>query len=55
MNYIKHRYRTRLTDDSLQFCEKMKVTSYSPDMQMLCAEMQEQKSHELSLIAVIAL
>ena len=45
MNYIKNRYRTRLTDGNLQSCVKMKVTSYSPDVQMLSAEMQEQKSH----------
>ncbi|XP_076805287.1 general transcription factor II-I repeat domain-containing protein 2B-like [Clavelina lepadiformis] len=45
MNYIKNRYRTRLTDDSLQSCVKMKMTSYSPHVQMLCNEMQEQKSH----------
>ena len=45
MNYIKNRYRTRLTDGNLQLCVKMKVTSYSPDVQMLSAEMQEQKSH----------
>ena len=45
MNYIKHKYRTRLTENSFQSCVKMKVTSYSPDMQMLCAELKEQKSH----------
>ena len=47
MNYIKNRYRTRLTDDSLQSCVKVKVSSYSPNVQMLCAEMQEQKSHKV--------
>ncbi|KAJ7338611.1 hypothetical protein JRQ81_012513 [Phrynocephalus forsythii] len=45
MNYIKNKYRSRLTDDSLQACVKMKVTSYSPDVQTLCTEVQEQKSH----------
>ena len=45
MNYIKNRYRKRLTDDSLQSCVKVKVSSYSPNVQMLCAEMQDQKSH----------
>ncbi|KAJ8395711.1 hypothetical protein AAFF_G00029480 [Aldrovandia affinis] len=45
MNYVKSKHRSRLTDDSLQSCVKMKVTSYSPDLQTLCAEVQEQKSH----------
>ena len=45
MNYIKNRYRSRLTDDSLQSCVKVKVSSYSPNVQMLCAEIQDQKSH----------
>ncbi|XP_044275526.1 general transcription factor II-I repeat domain-containing protein 2A-like [Varanus komodoensis] len=45
MRDIKNKHRTRLTDDSLQSCVKMKVTSYSPDVQTLCAEVQEQKSH----------
>ena len=45
MNYIKNKHRSRLTDDSLQSCVKMRVTSYSPDLQTLCAEVQEQKSH----------
>ena len=45
MNYIKNNHRSRLADDSLQFCVKMKVTSYSPDSQTLCAEVQKQKSY----------
>ena len=44
MNFIKSKHRARLTDDSLQSCVKMKVTAYSPDVQTLCAEVQEQKS-----------
>ncbi|KAM3831932.1 general transcription factor II-I repeat domain-containing protein 2A-like [Vipera latastei] len=44
MNYIKNKYRSRLTDNSLQSCLKMKVTSYSPDMQMLCGDVEKQKS-----------
>ncbi|XP_072892951.1 general transcription factor II-I repeat domain-containing protein 2A-like [Hemitrygon akajei] len=43
MNFIKNKHRARLTDDSLRFCVKM-VTSYSPDVPTLCAEVQEQKS-----------
>ena len=45
MNYIKNKHRSRLTDDTLQSCVKMKVTSYSPHFQTLCAEVQKQKSH----------
>lgn len=45
MNYIKNKHRLRLTDDNLQACVKMKVTSYSPDVLTLCTEVQEQKSH----------
>uniref|UniRef100_A0A8D2J826 Uncharacterized protein n=1 Tax=Varanus komodoensis TaxID=61221 RepID=A0A8D2J826_VARKO len=45
MKYIKNKHRSCLTDDGLQSCVKMKVTSYSPDVQMLCTEVQEQKSH----------
>ena len=41
MNYIKNKHRSRLTDESLQSCAKMKVTSYSPDLQTLCAEVQK--------------
>ncbi|XP_059843961.1 uncharacterized protein LOC132404025 [Hypanus sabinus] len=43
----KHKWSDieNLTDDSLRSCVKMKVTSYSPDVQTLCAEVQEQKSH----------
>ncbi|KAK9533216.1 hypothetical protein VZT92_008353 [Zoarces viviparus] len=45
MNYIKSKYRSRLTDDSLQSCLKLKVTSYSPDIEKLCSDVQKQKSH----------
>ncbi|XP_062849573.1 uncharacterized protein LOC134311836 [Trichomycterus rosablanca] len=33
INYVKNKHRSRLTDGSLQSCVKMKVTSYSPDLQ----------------------
>lgn len=36
---------SRLPDNSLQSCVKMKVTLSSPELQTLCAEVQEQKSH----------
>ncbi|KAK1882848.1 General transcription factor II-I repeat domain containing protein 2 [Dissostichus eleginoides] len=45
MNYIKSKYRSRLTDDSLRSCVKIKVTSYSPDIEKLSSDVQKQKSH----------
>ncbi|KAM3841446.1 general transcription factor II-I repeat domain-containing protein 2-like [Vipera latastei] len=45
VNYIKNKYRSRLAVNSLQSCVKMKVTSYSPDVQTLCADAEKQKSH----------
>ena len=45
MNYVKSKYRSRLTDVSLQSCVKMKVTSYSPDIDKLSSDVQKQKSH----------
>ena len=45
MNYIKNQHRSGLTDDSLRSCVKIKVTSYSPNLQRQCAEVQKQKSH----------
>ena len=45
MNYIKSKYRTRLTDESLQSCVKIKVTSYMPDVEKLTSDVRKQKSH----------
>lgn len=45
MNYIKSKYRTRLTDESLQSCVKIKVTSYMPDVEKLSSDVRKQKSH----------
>ena len=45
MNFIKSKYRSRLTNESLQSCVKIKVTSYSPDIRKICSELQKQKSH----------
>ena len=38
MSYIKSKHRSCFTDDSLQSCVKVKVTSYSPDKDKLCNE-----------------
>ena len=45
MNIIKNNQRSCFTNDNLQSCVEMKVTSYSPDVKALCAEVQEQKSN----------
>ena len=45
MNYIKSKYRTRLTDESLQSCVKIKVTNYMPDVEKLSSDVRKQKSH----------
>ena len=45
MNYIKSKYRTHLTDESLQSCVKIKVTSYMPDVEKLSSDVPKQKSH----------
>lgn len=45
MNFMKSKYGSPLTDESLQFCIKIKVTSYSPDIGKICSELQTQKSH----------
>lgn len=45
MNYIKSKYRTRLTDERLQSCVKIKVTSYMPDVEKLTSDVRKQKSH----------
>ncbi|KAF7246581.1 BEN domain-containing protein 7 [Varanus komodoensis] len=51
VNYIKNKLCSHLTDDSLQSCVKMKVTSYSPDVQTLYTEKnvkQSGKEHQRS-------
>ncbi|KAK0146754.1 hypothetical protein N1851_013961 [Merluccius polli] len=45
INIIKSKYRSRLTNQSLLSCLKMKVTSYSPDIGKICSELQKQNSH----------
>ncbi|KAL3976511.1 testis-expressed sequence 12 protein [Sarotherodon galilaeus] len=45
MNFIKSKHCSRLKDESLQSCMKIKVTSYSPDIGKVCSELQTQKSH----------
>jgi len=45
MNYVKSKYHSCLTDVSLQSYVKMKVTSYSPDIDKLSSYVQKQKSH----------
>ncbi|GAA6078250.1 SCAN domain-containing protein 3-like [Tachysurus ichikawai] len=45
MNYIMSKYRTRFTDESLQSCVKIKVSSYMPDVEKLSSDVRKQKSH----------
>lgn len=45
MNFIKSKYHSRLTNESLHSCVKIKVTSYSPDIGKICSEFQKQVSH----------
>ncbi|KAK2889713.1 hypothetical protein Q8A73_018013 [Channa argus] len=45
MNFIKCKHHARHTDESLRSYIKRKVKAYSSDVQTLCAEFQEQKSH----------
>lgn len=45
MNFIKSKLRSQLTEVSLETCLKLKTTTYSPDIEKLCASIQQQKSH----------
>jgi len=45
INYVTSKYRSRLTDDSLRSCVKMKVTCYSPDIDKLSSDVHKPKSH----------
>ena len=45
MNIIQTKLRNRLTDRSTDACLRLKQTSYEPDIQVLAAKKQHQKSH----------
>ncbi|KAG8451802.1 hypothetical protein GDO86_003847 [Hymenochirus boettgeri] len=45
MNFIKNKYRTRLTDDHLDSCIRHGVTNYSPDFKKIVDESECQVSH----------
>ena len=45
MNFIKSRYRSRLTDEHLYDCLLTGLSSYSPNYEALANEMQCQRSH----------
>lgn len=45
MTFIKSKLRSRLTDENLESCLKLKTTTYEPDIMKLSMEMQEQRSH----------
>ncbi|CAM4608579.1 unnamed protein product [Leuciscus chuanchicus] len=45
LNNIKNNLRSRLTDESLNACMKLHLTSYDPNYKALSKNMQQQKSH----------
>ncbi|XP_056123007.1 protein FAM200C-like [Rhinichthys klamathensis goyatoka] len=45
LNNIKTNLRSRLTDESLNACMKLNLTSYDPNYKALSKMMQQQKSH----------
>jgi len=45
MNYIKNKYRSRLTDESLKALLRLKTTQYVPNLKKLAGMTQVQKSH----------
>lgn len=45
LNHTKSKYRSCLTDESLQACVEIRDTSYSPDIEKICSDVQKQKSH----------
>lgn len=45
MNFIKNKFRNRLTDESSSACVLLKLTTYSPDIKTLASNIQKQKSH----------
>lgn len=45
MNYIQSKNHTRLTEESLQSCVKIKVSLYVPDVEKLPCDVSKQKSH----------
>uniref|UniRef100_A0A8C1I0R4 HAT C-terminal dimerisation domain-containing protein n=1 Tax=Cyprinus carpio carpio TaxID=630221 RepID=A0A8C1I0R4_CYPCA len=53
MNYIKSKYRTRLTDESLQSCVKIKVTSYMPDVEKLSSDVRKQNWVTVAYIKIM--
>ena len=50
INNIKSKNHSRLTDESLQSWMRLKLSSYVPEVDKLCREVQGQKSHKLSEI-----
>ena len=45
MHIIKSKLRSRLIDENLESCLKLKTTTYKPDLLKLCKEMQTHCSH----------
>ncbi|KAH9510634.1 hypothetical protein DERF_009150 [Dermatophagoides farinae] len=45
LNFIKNKYRNRMTDESSSACVLLKLTKYEPDIKLLSSGIQKQKSH----------
>lgn len=45
LNFIKNKYRNRMTDESSSACVLLKLTKYEPDIKSLSSCVQQQKSH----------
>lgn len=45
MNFIKSKLRSQLNNVTLSSCLKIKITAYSPNIEKLSQEVQQQKSH----------
>uniref|UniRef100_H2ZVI5 HAT C-terminal dimerisation domain-containing protein n=1 Tax=Latimeria chalumnae TaxID=7897 RepID=H2ZVI5_LATCH len=45
LNHIKNNLRSRLTEDSLNACMKLNLTTYELDFKEIHKTMQQQKSH----------
>lgn len=46
INYMKSKHHCFLTDDTLQSCMNIKVTSYISDIKKLCSDAEKRKSHK---------
>lgn len=43
MNFIKNKFRNRMTDESSSACVLLEITKYNPDIKSLTSNTQQQK------------